>query len=187
MVFADTLAPRRSLQAAWYGYQIFLVLGGSALIALSAQLSVYLPFSPVPITGQTFGVLLIAALLGRVRGTLAVLSYLAEGATGLPVFAGGVGSFLYLAGPTGGYLLGFVPAAFIAGYLAEKGWDRNVILTALAMIAGTLMMFIFGLARLSAFVGTDHALALGLYPFIIGDLLKIAAAAVLLPSLRRFV
>jgi biotin transport system substrate-specific component len=187
MVLADVLSPRRSSLAVWYGYQAALVFAGAALMALSAQLSVNLPFSPVPVTGQTFGVLLVAAALGRIRGTLAVIAYLIEGFSGLPVFAGGAAGFFYAFGPTGGYLLGFIPAAFIVGYLADKGWDHNVYRTAVAMLMGTAVMFFFGLLRLSNFVGFDHILVMGLYPFVIGDLIKIAAAAILLPSVRKFI
>jgi biotin transport system substrate-specific component len=187
MVFADAIAPRKVDIFALRAYQFLLIVCGSALIALSAQISINLPFSPVPITGQTFGVLLVAALLGRVRGTLAVISYLIEGMSGLPVFAGGVGGFWYAFGPTGGYLLGFIPAAFVVGYLAEKGFDRNVVRTALAMAIGSVIVMGFGALRLGAFVGYSHAMVLGFYPFLIGDLIKIGAAAVVLPSLRRFV
>jgi biotin transport system substrate-specific component len=187
MVFADAITPRKADLFALRAYQFLLILCGSALIGLSAQISVNLPFSPVPISGQTFGVLLIAALLGKVRGTMAVIAYLIEGMSGMPVFAGGAGGFLYAFGPTGGYLLGFIPAAFVVGYLAERGFDRHVVRTALAMAIGSGIVLVFGALRLSAFTGSASALALGVYPFIIGDLVKIAAAALVLPSLRRFV
>jgi len=111
-----------------------------------------------------------------------VLTYLAQGAMGLPVFAAGAAGFAYLAGPTGGYLLGFVAAAYIVGLLAEKGWDRYVVSTVLAMVLGTIAIYLTGLAWLSVYVGTDMVLQLGLYPFIAGAILKIAIASLVLPS-----
>jgi biotin transport system substrate-specific component len=187
MTIVDALTPTLSTARARLAYNASLCLAGSGLIALSAQLSFLLPFSPVPVTGQTFGVLLVAMLLGGTRGALSVLAYLAEGFSGLPVFAGAGGGAWLLLGPTGGYLMGFVPAAYIAGKLAESGWDRHVATTILAMLIGTVTLYAVGLSRLSFFVGRDHALALGMYPFIAGDALKIIGAAVLLPSLRKFV
>jgi biotin transport system substrate-specific component len=187
MTVAEVCAPRRTYAAAWWLYQVIAVFAGSVLIALTAQVEIVLPISPVPITGQTFGVLLIAALLGRVRGTAAVLAYLAEGTSGLPVFAGGAAGAGYVFGPTGGYLVGFLPAAFVVGALAEHGWDRNVFLTALSMALGCAACFAVGLSWLAVYAGWERVLPLGLYPFIAGDLLKIVVAAALLPTLRRFV
>ena len=187
MVVAEVLAPRQTRSAVWWLYQVTLVLCSSALIALFAQISFYLPFTPVPITGQTFGVLLIGALLGRWRGALTVIAYLSEGISGLPVFAGAGCGAVCLFGPTGGYLAGFVPAAFLVGMFAERGWDKHVILTALAMLIGSVVILTAGVAWLSVFVGHENVLAMGLYPFLIGDVLKIAAAAVVFPSLRRLV
>ena len=125
-------------------YDIALIFAGSFLIALSAKVQILLPFSPVPITGQTFAVLMIGALLGARRGSLAVLAYLIQGAAGMPVFAFG-GGFAILLGPTGGYLIGFIPAAYVTGRLAEKGWDRRIGTTALAMILGNVMIYTCGL------------------------------------------
>jgi len=187
MTVAEVHSPHRTFTAAWWLYQVIAVSAGSALIALSAQLEIMLPFSPVPITGQTFGVLLAAALLGRVRGAAAVLAYLSEGMSGLPVFAGGAAGAGYIFGTTGGYLVGFLLAAFVVGALAERGWDRNVFLTALCMALGCTACFAVGLTWLSMYVSWERVLPLGLYPFIAGDLLKIGAAAALLPTLRRFV
>jgi biotin transport system substrate-specific component len=181
MVYADILRPtvRRS---AWL-YDAALVLAGSLLIALSAQVAVSLPWSPVPVTGQTLAVLLVGALLGSRRGSLAVLTYIAQGLAGLPVFAGGAFGMARLLGPTGGYLVGFVAAAFLVGLLAERGWDRRVLTTAAAMTLGNLVIYAVGALWLAPFVGgLDKALALGALPFIPGDLLKIGAAALLLPA-----
>lgn len=163
-------------------YDLTLIVGGSLLIALCAKLKVLLSLGPVPVTGQTFAVLMIGALLGPRRGCLTVLAYLMEGAAGLPVFAfgGGLGEF---AGPTGGYLVGFLPAAYVTGFLARRGWDRRMSTTVLAMTIGNAAIYACGLFWLCCLMGvTTGVVAAGLYPFIVGDVLKIALAAILLPS-----
>ena len=166
---------------AWF-YDLTLILGGSLLIAVCAKLKVLLPLGPVPVTGQTFAVLMIGALLGPRRGCLAVLTYLMEGAAGLPVFAFG-GGLVEFAGPTGGYLVGFLPAAYITGFLARRGWDRRMSTTVLAMAIGNAAIYACGLFWLCCLMGvTTRVIAAGLYPFIVGDLLKIVLAAILLPS-----
>ncbi len=177
---ADLLRPCEKKHAALY--DIALVIGGSLLIGLCAQVKILLPFSPVPITGQTFAVLMIGALLGSWRGSLCVLTYIVQGVAGLPVFAMG-GGFAALIGPTGGYLLGFIPAAYITGWLAQKGWDRRIGTTVLAMVLGNIVIYAFGLFWLCCLTGISRAVpAVGLYPFVVGDLLKIALAAAVLPS-----
>jgi biotin transport system substrate-specific component len=181
MVYADILRPtvRRSALL----YDAALVLAGSLLIALSAQVAIPLPFSPVPVTGQTMAVLLVGALLGSRRGSLAVLVYIAQGLAGLPVFAGGAAGPARLLGPTGGYLVGFVLAAYLVGLLAERGWDRRVGTTAAAMALGNVVIYAVGALWLAVFVGgLVPALTAGVLPFIPGDLVKIAAAALLLPA-----
>ncbi|MHC4130682.1 MAG: biotin transporter BioY [Planctomycetota bacterium] len=163
-----------------------LVLAGSLLIAICAKIRI--PMLPVPVTMQTFAVLIVACLFGSRRGTLTVLLYLAEGALGFPVFAQKSG-LLAFAGPTGGYLVGFVFAAFLVGFLAENGWDRKPATTILAMVFGNLIIYTCGLlwlwlllsvGRIS--VGSNGLLAVGLYPFILGDVIKIMFAACLLPA-----
>ena len=177
---ADLLRPSEKKLAGFY--DVTLIIAGSLLIGLCAHVKVWLPFSPVPVTGQTFAVLMIAALLGTRRGCLAVLAYIIEGAAGLPVFAVGAGSAVLL-GPTGGYLFGFIPAAYITGRFAEKGWDRRIGTTVLAMVLGNLAIYTFGLFWLCCLTGFSAiVLTLGLYPFIVGDLVKIILAAILLPS-----
>jgi len=168
-------------------YDISLVLGASLLMALLAQIRFILPFSPVPITGQTLGVLLIGTVLGSKRGAIAMGAYLLQGISGLPVFAGGAFGLAYMFGPTGGYLLGFIPAAFVCDLLAEKGMDRHIVTTLLAMVIGTGIIFACGFSWLSAFVGPAQALVLGVYPFILGGALKIGIAGALLPAAWKFV
>jgi biotin transport system substrate-specific component len=165
-----------------------LVLGFSVFIALSAQIAV--PFWPVPVTGQTLAVLLAGAALGPRLGVLAVLAYIAEGLAGLPVFAAGAAAWQptrlpgvpYILGPTAGYLAGFVVAAGVVGWLAERGWDRSLGRAALAMVLGQLVIYAFGLAWLARFVPLDGLLAAGVLPFLPGDAVKIGLAAVALPG-----
>ncbi len=162
-----------------------LVLGGSLLVALSAQLEI--PLTPVPITAQTFAVLLLAALYGSKRGTATMATYRALGIIGLPVFAGGTAGIAHLLGPTGGYLMGYLPTAFVVGWLSEKGWDRRPWTTALSMIIGNAIIYLTGVAWLSRFVGERSVLEAGVIPFLPGDALKIALATVLLPAGWRIV
>jgi biotin transporter BioY len=178
--YADLLRPSTAARAALYDFA--LIIGGSLLIALGAQAAI--PIGPVPITMQTFAVLFVGALLGSWRGALSVLAYLTEGVMGLPFFAGGAAGAAYLAGPTGGYLIGFVFAALAAGFLTERGWDRRVGTTVAAMILGSAVFYVFGLAGLALLPGWDSekVLRFGLYPFIPGDLAKIALAAAILPA-----
>ncbi len=180
MTYADILRPSVK-RYAWL-YDIAWIAGGTLFIALSARVAIPLPFSPVPITGQTLAVLLTGALLGSRRGSLCLLLYLAEGASGLPVFAGGMAGPARLMGPTGGYLVGFIPAAFFTGLLAERGWDRRVRTTLLAILLGNAAIYAFGLPWLARFVGGERVLASGLLPFLPGDLLKSILATTLLPS-----
>ncbi len=165
-----------------------LVVAGSMLLTLAARLQV--PFWPVPMTMQTFVVLVLAMVYGPRLGVATMLLYLAEGAIGLPVFAGtpekGIG-LAYMVGPTGGYLAGFAVAAILVGTLARRGWDRGLVRAVAAMSVGTIAIFGCGVAWL-AFglgLGVEQALRLGLVPFIPAALLKIALAAVLLPGLWR--
>jgi biotin transport system substrate-specific component len=174
------------IEAVWpkpgVGREAALILGGSLFIALAAQLQILLPFSPVPVTGQTFAVLLLAAIYGSKRGPAAVMTYLILGFSGLPVFAGGAFGAARLLGPTAGYLVGFLGAAFIVGTLSEKGWDRRPWSTAASMIIGNLVIYIAGAAWLSGFVGWESALRVGVLPFLAGDAIKIALATLLLPA-----
>ena len=167
---------------------ILLVLAGSVLIALSAQIAVPLPFTPVPVTGQTFAILVVGMALGSRRGALAVMAYLMEGASGLPVFAGGTGGLPVLMGPTAGYLFGFIPAAFATGWLAEHGWDRNPISTALAMLIGNAIIYIPGLIVLGTMLNATPSVTLGygFLPFYLGDAMKLVLAAAAMPLAWKF-
>ncbi|HEY0605267.1 MAG TPA: biotin transporter BioY [Herpetosiphonaceae bacterium] len=160
----------------------------SGFVALTAQIEIRLPFTPVPITGQTLGVLLTGAALGSRRGALALMLYLLEGAIGLPVFAGGAAGFARILGPTGGYLLACPLAAGVVGLLAERGWDRRLPLAALAMLIGNLVIYLLGVSWLGFYkgiLGDVSMLWAGVYPFLPGDLLKIAIAAIVLPGAWR--
>lgn len=165
---------------------VSLILLGSLIVAAAAQLSI--PLQPVPITGQTLAVLLVGMALGSRRGGLALLAYLAEGLAGLPVFAEGKFGLATVLGPTGGYLVGFVVAAFVVGWLAEQGWDRNLFTALAAMVAGNGVIYAFGLAWLSTFpyvsgmLGEAGLLTLGMIPFLLGDAIKAVLAALLLPA-----
>jgi biotin transport system substrate-specific component len=161
-----------------------LVVGFSLLTALAAQVVVPLPWTPVPLTAQTFAVLLTGALLGPRMGALAMLAYLAEGAVGLPFFRGGAGGAHYLLfSPTAGYLFAFPPAAYVTGLLAERGWDRRSTTAAAAMALGSLVILACGWAWLTLFYRTGaDAFAAGVLPFLVGDAVKIALAAAALPA-----
>ncbi|MBN1121140.1 MAG: biotin transporter BioY [Anaerolineae bacterium] len=166
---------------------IALVLGASAFVALMAQAAIPLPFSPVPITGQTFAVLLVGAALGSRRGALAMSAYLAEGLAGLPVFAGGMAGPAVLIGPRGGYLIGFIAMAWLVGWLSERGLDRRVDTALIAFVLGEAVLYLCGLAVLAIYVGAENAPAMGLFIFLPGDAIKIAAAALTLPAAWRIV
>ncbi|MCF7803915.1 MAG: biotin transporter BioY [Candidatus Marinimicrobia bacterium] len=184
MTYSDILRPAVKRQALVYDFS--LVIGGSLLLALLAQVQVVLPFSPVPITGQTLGVLLVGALLGRWRGTMAVFAYILEGVGGLPVFAGAAAGPAVLVGPTGGYIMGFLAAAYVTGYLAERGWDRKTWSAFSMMTIGTSIIFISGVAWLVHLVPEGQLLNMGVIPFLPGALIKISLATLLLPAGWKF-
>lgn len=173
-VSADLLRPASPSLARVF--DAVLVAGFSLLIALSAQVAIPLPFTPVPVTLQTFAILLTGCLLGSGRGALAAAAYVAEGSLGLPFFSGGTAGIAHLFGPTGGYLVGCVAAAFAAGLLAERGLTTKPAGLLLTLIAADLVVFLFGVPWLGAFTGPGTAVVLGFVPFVVGDALKIAAA-----------
>jgi biotin transport system substrate-specific component len=166
-----------------------VIVAGSLTIALLAQVAIRLPFTPVPVTGQTLGVLLVGGSLGARRGTAAALLYLAEGALGLPFFAAGAHGvdLLTLSSATGGYLWGFVVAAWVLGALSDRGWDQSVRSSISAMLLGEIIIFSFGVAWLGHALGltAEKAMQDGLYPFVLGDVMKLLVAAGLLPALWK--
>lgn len=163
------------------------LLLGVAFIALSAQVRVAI--GPVPITGQTLGVLLVAASYGLSLGSLTVLSYLIIGGLGVGVFTGGASGWAYLSGATGGYLLGFLLAALLVGYVSERGWSKHYGLMAAAMLLGNLAIYIPGMLWLGQFAPQGYSLSwafsVGILPFLVGDAIKLALAMALLPSVWR--
>jgi biotin transport system substrate-specific component len=163
---------------------VALVTGGALLVALLAQVQIPLGFTPVPITGQTFAVVLVAGSLGAQRGAASLLLYVLLGAIGLPFFAGGEGGAVHVFGATGGYLVGFVPAAALIGWLAERGLDRSPWKAFLVFQAGSLIVFGLGMLGLILTLGVTPAQAanLGWFPFVPGDLIKSALAAGLFPA-----
>jgi biotin transport system substrate-specific component len=177
MTLADVALPR----AGWMT-QLLLIVGASLLTAAAAQVEIRLPWTPVPISGQSWAVLLTGAVLGPRRAFLAISLYLFEGAMGLPFFSGGAAGFAKLVGPSGGYLIGFPFAALLTGMLAERGWDRRVVTMFCAMLLGSSVIFALGLAQLSRFVPASGLLSAGLLPFIPGDLIKSALAALAFPA-----
>ncbi len=161
--------------------QALLVVAGVALLSLSARLRFPLPFTPVPVTGQTFAVLLTGALLGSRAGFTTVACYWLAGACGLPVFNGGSGGWAIVSGPTGGYVFGFAAATFLVGWFSERGWDRGKMIV-VPLLLGDALIYAVGLPWLAFFVGPRAVVQAGLLPFIPGDLAKIAAAAFTLPA-----
>ena len=184
LALADAVFPAAERAAGRWLRDALLVGGGCLLVALLAQVKIPLGFTPVPVTGQTLAVLLVGAALGSRRGAAALLLYLLAG-TWLPFYAGGVSGFVGSIA-SGGYIVGFVPAAFVVGWLCERGWDRKPWIV-LAMLAGNIILYLPGLLWLGIFAAPAESrwattLEWGLYPFILGDLLKLFAAALLLPG-----
>lgn len=185
VALATMLWPERAGQLPNRLRQALLVVFGTALLTLSAKTSLPLPL--VPMTLQTLVVLLIGATYGARLGTATVLAYLAEGAIGLPVFAGTAGGVAVMVGPTAGYLCGFVVAALVVGWLAERGWDRSVPRLFAAMAFGHIAILALGFAWL-AFglqLGIEKAWIAGVVPFLAASLVKNALGATLLPAVRR--
>ncbi len=168
---------------------VALVIGAALFVALSAQIVIYLPFTPVPITMQPFAVLLAGASLGALRGSSAMVLYVLIGLVGAPVYADGKAGADVIFGASGGYLVSYPFVAAITGRLAERQWDRKVLSALAAMFAGNVAIYIVGVPWLAAVlnVGAGRALEQGLYPFIPGDLLKLGLAALLLPAAWKLV
>ena len=185
------LAASPSAARSKVAWRVLLAFAGSWLVAGLAQIEIKLPFTPVPITGQTLGVLLVGASLGAGLGGVSMALYLAQGAIGLPFFSGGDSGaeLLRLSAVTGGYLWGFVLSAVMVGWLAERGWDRSIRSSIGAMFLGEVVLYAVGIPWLmqALDVSLADALALGLAPFVIGDTLKLLLAAGLLPAGWRLV
>lgn len=157
-----------------------LVLAGIIILALSAQISI--PLQPVPLTFQSATVLLIGLVYGARLGAEVVSAYLIAGACGLPVFAEIPSSFHFFFGPTGGYLLGFLPAVIVTGWLSERGWASRRFTSFLAALIGAAVIFFFGVGVLSRFVGWDKAILLGLKPFVLTEAAKLILVALFVPK-----
>jgi len=182
-------APRRvlaDLLPRTFVADVLLVVGAAGLVGLLAQISIHLSFTPVPITGQTLGVLLAGSALGWRRAGLSMALYLLAGLAGVPWFASHASGY---AGTTFGYLLGFVAAGMLLGWLASKGSDRTVLRSALAMLAGEVLLYLIAVPWLAVdlHVSLAKAFTLGMWPFVAGDLIKAGLAGVALPSAWRLV
>ena len=162
-----------------------LIFGAVFFLALSAQVKIPLPFTPVPLSGQSFAVLLVGALLGAKRGALSLSLYLVAGGLGLPVFVGGNAGLAYLSGLTFGYLLGFVLAAYVVGKLTEISDAKTWRALLFPFLAGTLLIYFFGAGWMALSLGVEKALLLGVLPFLFGDLVKMLFAALLFSRLRK--
>jgi biotin transport system substrate-specific component len=175
LVLADRILPRHLVVDA------VLVVLGAALVGGLAQL--YVPLWPVPVTGQTLGVLLVGATLGTVRGGIAMVVYAAFGIIGVPWFSEASSGWGVVAGPTGGYIIGFIASAVLVGWFSEREWDRKLFKAIAIFLGGSAVVFAFGLPWLAFALGLnlEQTLDGGFYPFIIGGLIKAAIAGVLLP------
>jgi Uncharacterized conserved protein len=177
---ADRLVPRSAVS------NTLLILGGVALVAAFAQLTV--PLWPVPVTGQTLAVMLVGATLGTWRGAVSLTLYLVLGVAGLPIFAEFSGGVASIASPSFGFIIGFIPAAALIGWLSERNWDKRPVLSMVGFLLASIVPFLFGLPYLGFILGTLHApndvatvLSLGFTPFIVGGIVKWAIAAAVLP------
>ena len=180
---APTLSTRYFPRTAGWLRDLLLIVAGSLFVAALAQVRIPLPFTPVPITGQTLGVLLVGAALGSKRGASALSLYLAEGAIGFPFFQGGTHGISIIFGATGGYLIGFIVAAFIIGFLAERGLERSIRTSILPFLVGTAIIYLCGAGWLAiSSLGIQKAILLGVLPFLVGDAIKITLAGLILPA-----
>ena len=164
---------------------ILLVLGGVAFLSIMSQVLIPLPYTPVPISLGTFGVTLMALLYGRKLGTATILSYVAAGSLGAPIFAGGKAGSLF--SPTGGYILGYIIAVVILGYLADKGVTKSYVKTILSLLLSSAIILTLGALVLSLFVPGKNAFMIGVLPFLPGDALKSTIVTLLLPTLWKFI
>ncbi len=164
-----------------------LVLGATAIIAIAAQIAVNVPFSPVPLTMQPLAVLLVGVILGSRRGAAAAALYLLEGASGMPVFAQAHGGAMWLAASTGGYLLSYPAAAFLAGWFSERNWGSTTVRAVAGMLIALAVIYAGGFTWLSILAGPRAAFTMGIAPFVIADVVKVALAAAFLPQAQRLI
>lgn len=164
---------------------ILLVLGGVAFLSIMSQILIPLPYTPVPISLGTFGVTLMALLYGRKLGTATILSYVVAGSLGAPIFAGGKAGSLF--SPTGGYILGYIVATIILGYLADRGVTKSYVKTILSLMLSSAIILTLGSLVLSLFVPGKNAFMIGVLPFLPGDALKSTTTTLLLPTLWKFI
>ncbi len=169
------------------GVEATLVLGASALIAIAAQVAIPLPFTPVPLTLQPLAVLLIGIVLGSRRGAAAAALYLIEGLSGLPVFAQGHSGPFWLISATAGYLWSYPFAAFVAGWFSERGWGSSIGRALCGMLAALTVIYAGGWSWLAVLSGPRAAFAMGVAPFVLADIVKVAIGAALLPYAERLV
>ena len=166
---------------------VLIIVGASVLIAIAAQIAVPVPYSPVPLTLQPLAVLLVGVTLGSARGAAAAALYLLEGFGGLPVFSMGHGGPMWLAGPTAGYLYSYPFAAWLAGWLSERGWGSTTLRAVVGMLAALGVIYLGGWSWLAALSGTQAAWIAGVKPFILADIVKVAIGASLLPQMQRLI
>jgi biotin transport system substrate-specific component len=179
-----TLVPRLGILT-----DAVLVLAGTGLVAGAAQISFSLPFTPVPITGQTFAVVLVGASLGTIRGVASLVLYLWLGVAGAPIYAHHAHGWSVVTSANGGYIVGFVLAAAVTGFLAERRWDRSLSSSISSMLTGNVIIYLVALPWLSVVLNTnlEKTLEYGLYPFVPGDIFKLYVAAALLPGAWKLV
>lgn len=166
---------------------MLLVVAASALIALAAQVAIPLPFTPVPLTLQPLAVIFIGAALGSTRGAAAAALYLLEGFSGLPVFAQDHGGAIWLVGPTAGYLYSYPFAAWLAGFVSERGWGSSVVRSITGMLAALAVIYAGGWSWLALLTDAQTAFTAGIAPFVITDIVKVGVGAALLPFAQRIV
>jgi biotin transport system substrate-specific component len=166
---------------------MLLVIGASALIAIAAQIAIPIPFTPVPLTLQPLAVIFIGVALGSTRGAAAAALYLLEGFSGLPVFSQGHGGPAWLVGPTAGYLFSYPFAAWVAGFVSERGWGSSVVRAVTGMLLALGVIYLGGWSWLAALTGAQAAFAAGVAPFILADIVKVALGAALLPKAQQLV
>lgn len=166
---------------------MLLVIGASALIAIAAQVAIPLPFTPVPLTLQPLAVIFLGAALGSTRGAAAAALYLLEGFSGLPVFAEGHGGPMWLTGATAGYLFSYPFAAWVAGFVSERGWGSSIVRAVTGMLLALGVIYLGGWSWLAILTNPQTAFVAGVAPFVVADIVKVAIGAALLPKAQQII